>query len=118
MLDKLVGVLPTHLKDGIDFYYTKNKILFFVLTHRLYKNEFKNNEQLIKSLLRQLKLTNILDVEYFVTNKPKIPIKIQEQKITLPLYKRKSYGIFDNKAKNKNIYDKFEAIRELIKKKI
>ena len=27
MLDKLVGVLPPHLKDGIDFFYTKNKIL-------------------------------------------------------------------------------------------
>ena len=25
MLDKLVGVLPPHLKDGIDFFYTKKQ---------------------------------------------------------------------------------------------
>jgi hypothetical protein len=118
MLDKLVNVLPTSLQNGIDFYYTKNKILFFVLTHQLYKNEFKNNKQLIKSLLKQLKLDYIDDIEYFVTNKPK-PIIKKKTTITYTLqYKRQSYAIFDNKAKNKKIYDKFEQIRELIKKKI
>jgi len=118
MLDKLVGVLPPHLKDGIDFYYTKNKMLFFVLTHQLYKNEFKNNKELIKSLLKQLNLDYINDIEYFVTNKPKIIKKEVLKPMTIVPYERKSYAIFDNNAKNKKIYDKFEEIRDLIKKKI
>jgi hypothetical protein len=118
MLDKLVNVLPSNLQNGIDFYYTKNKILFFVLTHQLYKNEFKNNKQLIKSLLKQLKLDYIEDIEYFVTNKPKPIIKKKTTTTYTLQYQRQSYAIFDNKAKNKKIYDKFEQIRELIKKKI
>jgi ribosomal protein S17E len=118
MLDKLVQVLPLHLKDGIDFYYTKNNILFFVLTHQLYKNEFKHNKQLIKSLLNQLNLKYINDIEYFVTNKPKIIKKVKIKPITTIPYKRKSYAIFDNNAKNAKIHQKFEEIRILIKNKI
>ncbi len=118
MLDKLVDILPLHLKDGIDFYYTKNNILFFVLTHQLYKNEFKNSKELIKTLLKHLKIEDIIDVEYFVTNKPKIVTKEVIKPIEIIPYKRRSYAIFDNNAKNKKIYDKFEDIRELIKKTI
>jgi len=118
MLDKLVDILPPSIKGGIDFTYTKNRTLYFVLTHQLFKNEFKSNESLIKSLLKQLNIQDIDDIAYFVTNKPKIRKK---STITPPLiipYKRQSYGIFDNHAKNKKIYDKFEQIRSLIKKKI
>jgi hypothetical protein len=118
MLDRLVSILPANLKDGIDFYYTKNQILFFVLTHQLYKNEFKNNKELIKSLLKQLQLNSIVDINYFVTNKPKRIEKSVFKPITVIPYKRQSYAIFDNHAKNKKIYDKFEEIRKLIKKKI
>ncbi len=118
MLDKLVDILPLHLKDGIDFYYTKNNILFFVLTHQLYKNEFKNSKELIKSLLKHIDIDYIEEIEYFVSNKPKIRKKEIIKPIDIIPYERKSYAIFDNNAKNKKIYDKFEDIRKLIKKKI
>lgn len=120
-LDKVVSFLPPNLKDGIDFYYIKNKTLFFVLIHQGYKFEFKNenNINLIKSLLNQASLSSqIDDVKYFVTNKPKIKKAENLNKITFPKYERKSWAIFDNKAKDLNIYQKFEQIRALIKNKI
>lgn len=121
-LDKLVSVLPVQLKNGVDFYYIKNRILFFALIHQGYMFEFKNkdNQNLIKTLLKQLKLNeSIDDLKFFVTNKAVIK-KTQDSrnKIIRPLYERKSWGIFDNKANDPKIHEKFENIRSLIKKKI
>lgn len=120
-LDKVVSFLPPQLKDGVDFYYTKNRTLFFVLIHQGYKFEFKNenNINLIKTLLKQASLNDqIDDVKYFVTNKPKLATPKKTNKIVYPVFERKSWAIFDNHATDKTIHEKFEQIRTLIKNKI
>ena len=38
-----------------------------------------------------------------------------EQKAPIPLYKERSYGIFENKAKDEYLFKRFEKIREIIK---
>ncbi|RLA73669.1 MAG: DUF721 domain-containing protein [Epsilonproteobacteria bacterium] len=116
-LDKLLSLLPPTLKDGVDFFYTKNDILFFALIHQMYKDEFKHNIQMILTLLGQIGFENITSIKYFVTNKAKIE-KFKPKMIKYPQYIRQSYGIFDNLAKNRYVFEKFEQIRVLIKEKI
>ena len=41
--------------------------------------------------------------------------KKEEAKAPISLYVERSYGIFENKAKNEQIFRKFEKIREIIK---
>ena len=100
------------LKKGVKFAYVKNQTLFFVLTHPVYKMEFEYNKADIKSLLKTFKIANVEDIGFFITN----VIEKKEKEIEpTPLYKERSYGIFDNKAKDEYIFKKFEKIREIIK---
>ena len=41
--------------------------------------------------------------------------KKESKKEVEPMYKERSYGIFENKAKDEMIFKKFEKIREIIK---
>ena len=112
LLMKFIDVLPLKLKKGVKFGYVKNQTLYFVLTHPVYKMEFEYNKALIKSLLKNFKIANVEDIGFFVTN---VIDKKEEQKEDKPLYLERSYGIFENKAKDEKIFKKFEKIREIIK---
>lgn len=112
-LEKLIDALPAKLKKGVKFAYIKRQILFFVLTHPVYKMEFEYNKSLIKSLLKTANIANINDVQFFVTNKIEKKIEIKEEKP--PVFKEKSYGLFENCAKTEKIFNTFEAIRKIIK---
>ena len=112
LITKFIDVLPLKLKKGIKFGYVKNQTLFFVLTHPVYKMEFEYNKALIKSLLKNFKIANVEDIGFFVTN---IIEKKVSEKEEIPMYKERSYGIFENKAKDEMIFKKFEKIREIIK---
>ncbi len=112
LIKKFIDVLPVKLKKGIKFGYVKNQTLFFVLTHPVYKMEFEYNKALIKSLLKEFKIANIDDVSFFVTN---VIEKKEKEEIETILFKERSYGIFENKAKDENIFKRFEKIREIIK---
>ena len=112
MITKFIDVLPLKLKKGIKFGYVKNQTLFFVLTHPVYKMEFEYNKALIKSLLKNFKIANVEDIGFFVTN---VIEKKESEKKEEPMYKERSYGIFENKAKDEMIFKKFEKIREIIK---
>ena len=112
LIKKFIDVLPVKLKKGIKFGYVKNQTLFFVLTHPVYKMEFEYNKALIKSLLKDFKIANIEDVSFFVTN---VIEKKEKQEIETILFKERSYGIFENKATDENIFKRFEKIREIIK---
>ena len=68
-IEKLIDALPLKLKKGVKFAYIKRQILFFVLTHPVYKMEFEYNKSLIKSLLKKANITNVDDIQFFVTNK-------------------------------------------------
>lgn len=110
---KLINSLPVNLKNGVKFAYTKNMILFFVLKHPVFKNEFKNNISLIKGLLKDHKIANIEKIEFFVTHTIDKPI----EKIVSIQYPERSHGIFQNMAKDSLLHDKFEKIRNIIKEK-
>ena len=112
LIKKFIEVLPLKLKKGVKFAYVKNQTLFFVLTHPVYKMEFEYNKADIKSLLKKFKIANVEDIGFFITN---VIEKKEEPKEATPLYIERSYGIFENRAKNEQIFRKFEKIREIIK---
>ena len=97
LIKKFIEVLPLKLKKGVKFAYVKNQTLFFVLTHPVYKMEFEYNKA---------------DIGFFITN---VIEKKEEEKAPIPLYKERSYGIFENKAKDEYLFKRFEKIREIIK---
>lgn len=109
---KFINVLPLKFKKGVKFGYVKNQTLYFVLTHPVYKMEFEYNKADIKSLLKKFKIANVEDIGFFVTN---VIEKKEQYQDSNPLYKERSYGIFENKAKDENLFKKFEKIREVIK---
>lgn len=111
-INSFIEVLPLKLKKGVKFAYVKNQTLYFVLTHPVYKMEFEYNKGDIKSLLKKSKMANIEDISFFVTNKIE---KKDEENRNFELYKERSYGIFENKAKDEKIYKRFEEIRKIIK---
>lgn len=111
-IQNLINSLPVHLKNGVKFAYTKNMIMFFVLKHPVFKNEFKNSISLIKGLLKDHKIANIEKIEFFVTHSIDKPQKIDIEK---PKYIERSHGIFQNLSKDEFIHKKFENIRKLIK---
>jgi hypothetical protein len=112
LIKKFIEVLPLKLKKGVKFAYVKNQTLYFVLTHPVYKMEFEYNKADIKSLLKTFKIANVEDIGFFITN---VIEKKEEQKEPMPLYVERSYGIFENRAKDEYIFKKFEKIREIIK---
>ena len=112
LIKKFIEVLPLKLKKGVKFAYVKNQTLYFVLTHPVYKMEFEYNKADIKSLLKNFKIANVEDIGFFITNV--IERKEEPLKAT-PLYIERSYGIFENRAKNEYLFKKFEKIREIIK---
>ena len=112
LIKKFIEVLPLKLKKGVKFAYVKNQTLYFVLTHPVYKMEFEYNKADIKSLLKTFKIANVEDIGFFITN---VIEKKEEPKEPTPLYVERSYGIFENRAKDEYIFKKFEKIREIIK---
>lgn len=112
-IEKLINALPLKLRKGVKFGYVKQQILFFVLTHPVYKMEFEYNKSLIKSLLKSANIANVQDIRFFVTNKIEKKEAIEEPE---PLFKEKSYGLFQNNASNEKIHKAFEEIRGIIKK--
>ena len=112
LIKKFIEVLPLKLKKGVKFAYVKNQTLYFVLTHPVYKMEFEYNKADIKSLLKNFKIANVEDIGFFITN---VIEKKEEEKEPFLLYTERSYGIFENRAKNEYIFKKFEKIREIIK---
>jgi len=111
LIMKFIDALPLKLRKGVKFGYIKNQTLYFVLTHPVYKMEFEYNKADIKSLLKNFKIANVEDIGFFVTN----VIEKKEEKEEKPLYIERSYGIFENRAKDEKIFKKFEKIREIIK---
>lgn len=114
-LNKLIELLPFNIKKGVLFAYTKNQTLFFVVSHPVYKMEFKYSENLIKDLLKKLHLANIEEVKCFVTNKKVDDKNFEYEKVVIEKIKEKSNGIFDNNIEDKNLYNIFEEIRNIVK---
>lgn len=111
-IQKFIELLPLKLKKGIKFAYIRRQILYFVLTHPVYKMEFEYNKSLINSLLKKSQIANVEDVKFFVTNR----IEKKEKKVEVEnKYKERSYGIFENSITDKELHEKVEEIRAIIK---
>lgn len=111
-IQKFIELLPLKLKKGIKFAYIRRQILYFVLTHPVYKMEFEYNKSLINSLLKKSHIANVEDVKFFVTNR----IEKKEKKVEIENnYKERSYGIFENSITDKELHEKVEEIRAIIK---
>ncbi|MCP4969240.1 MAG: DUF721 domain-containing protein [Arcobacter sp.] len=115
VLQKFIELLPLKLKKGIKFAYIKNQILYFVLSHPVYKMEFEYNKSLINTLLKKSNIANVEEVKFFVTNKIEKKQRKEEKKEE-DFYKERSYGIFQNNIKNEKLHNKIEEIRNIIKK--
>ena len=118
---KVINTLPPHLKNAVLFTYTKGSILFIVLNHPGLKMEFHYKDNLIKSLLKQIKLIdkdcqnmqNITNIKYFVSNK--INRKNLDKSNEKLKYKERAKGDFEILTQNKELKKLFEKIREKIK---
>ncbi len=111
-IQNFIELLPLKLKKGIKFAYIKRQILYFVLTHPVYKMEFEYNKSLINALLKKAHIANIEDLKFFVTNKIE---QKKDNKIIVQKYKERSYGIFENSITDEKLYKKIEEIRKIIK---
>ena len=111
-IQTLIDILPLKLKKGVKFAYVKRQILYFVLTHPVYKMEFEYNKALINSLLKKVNIANVENIQFFVTNKKEKKKKVVEQ---VPYYKERSYGIFSNSIQDENLHKTLEEIRAIIK---
>ncbi len=114
VLQKFIELLPLKLKKGIKFAYIKNQILYFVLSHPVYKMEFEYNKSLINTLLKKSNIANVEEVKFFVTNK--IEKKKKKVEKGQDFFKERSYGIFQNSIKDEELHQKMEDIRNIIKK--
>ena len=115
LIKKFIEVLPLKLKKGVKFAYVKNQTLYFVLTHPVYKMEFEYNKADIKSLLKNFKIANVEDIGFFITN---VIEKKEEQKAAILLYEERSYGIFENKAKDEYLFKRFLEFSDFILSKL
>ena len=111
-IQKFIELLPLKLKKGIKFAYIKKQILYFVLTHPVYKMEFEYNKSLINSLLKKAHIANVEELQFFVTNKIE---KKEKKEIKIETFKERSHGIFANPISDEKLHDKVEEIRNIIK---
>ena len=109
---KFIELLPQSLKKCVKFAYIKKQILYFVLTHPVYKMEFEYNKSLINDLLKKANIANVEELKFFVTNK--IERKEYKEPVSFT-FKERSYGIFENFIKDEKLHKKVEEIRDIIK---
>lgn len=121
-VNHFIRLLPLSIKSGIAFGYIKNDILFLVLRHPAFKQEFYHKIPLIKQLLKtyQNEKSNLLkvqDIKYFVTyNAYQKEVQTLQENATQQCYGELSYGNFINYAQDKEIHTIFEEIRQAILK--
>ncbi|WP_297813319.1 hypothetical protein [uncultured Helicobacter sp.] len=119
-INHFIRMLPLSIKEGIVFGYIKNNILFLVLKHPAFKQEFYHKITLVKQLLKTYQrekssLLKVQDIKYFVTHNiyHKAVESLQDNART-QCYGELSCGNFTNHAKDTKIYEIFENIRQII----
>jgi len=116
---KVIKLLPPHLSRAVVFTYTKNKTLFIVLNHPGLKMEFHYKDNLIKSLLKQVKVIDesckdmeeIRDIKYFVSHQ-KIVKDMQKPVLK---FRERAKGEFSIMTEDKRLYELFVKIQEKIR---
>lgn len=117
-IKKIQSLFIYGLEKMIKFAYIKNDILTFVLAHPGGKQEFDNNIEHIKSLLKlispeECSQTRINDIKAFVIYEPLEPIKT----IKMVSYIERATGNFDIQVHDEKLYALLEGIQTIIKEK-
>ncbi|MDE5925636.1 MAG: hypothetical protein K2N75_00010 [Helicobacter sp.] len=119
-LNQFIRLLPLSIKGGIAFGYIKNDILFLALKHPAFKQEFYHKISLLKQLLKTYQkekssLTNVQDIQYFVTyNAYHKEVELRQENEVAQCYGELARGNFTNYAKDAEIFEIFENIRQAI----
>jgi len=115
-LKKIISLLPPKYNKYITSARLKGEILFINVSHQAVKQELYYNKNLIFSIINTMKNANLctfINPKKIVTNykySPKpIPPKIYKFYI-------KPAGNFEIKAKKREIKEKFEEIKDLLKR--
>lgn len=137
VIEKFISfALSSSLKKGIEFFYIKNGVLFFALSHPSYLQEFKMQKKHIESMLEQFlssgilekqcdfdssfALKGIVEIKFFVARAAQKRLKYSTKPIA-PLnmrYLEISNAEFENRAKSPKLREIFEKIRAKILEKI
>ena len=117
--NKIVSLLPKNLKEHTLFCYKRDRTLFIVFDHPGIKMEFNYNQKVIneilnmaKKMVNECKNVEISNIKAIVSNKNFK--KIKNSNSSFNTYKETSLANFKNYAKNSEIKDLIEKIREKI----
>lgn len=125
----LIGLLPNTVKPLVAFAYTKGDLLFIVVKHPVGLSELKRDSSInmIKGILRAMNegarlnnqtsaFSNIKDIKITIL---KMPLKTLKLAPIIPTKTAlKSKAKFKNLAKNQQVFESFERLREVIKERI
>jgi hypothetical protein len=121
---KYLSLLGTKWQKAIAFIYIKENTLFIAVTHPGFKMELNYNRDLLKSLLIQMAS---LDTECKMMKADKVVIfhsryrpvvNDEPEESTVPYYNELSSSEFIIKNQDEDIKEKFEQIKEQIKKQL
>jgi len=117
---KYIKLLGSKYQKAIAFVYIKNETLFIAVTHPGFKMELNYNKDLLKSVLTQL---SSLDIECEMMKADKVVIfhskyhpvaKIPDDISTVPYYNERASSDFEIKTEDKELKEKFEALKKVI----
>ena len=117
-INAVKALLPPHLQTMVSFAYVKHKVLYFVLTHPGAKQEFDIIIASIKTPLKQYppqkcQAFDFDDIRAYVSHKP-ISKMTEVKKETVPHYKERSVGDFENSVNDEKLHNIIEKIRTSI----
>lgn len=123
---ELLKLMTTTHQSIINFCYVKGSVLYFVLKHPLALSELKrdSNINMIKGLLNIIVKTRqnsvfcgVQDIKFFVAKQIKFKKPPDPYSPNFIKQTPKSKAQFQNMAINEKIYNKFEELREILKRK-
>jgi hypothetical protein len=115
-LKKIISLLPVKYNKYITSVQLKGEILFINVSHQAIKQELFYNKNLIFSIIKTMhraEMCKEINPKKIVTN-----YKYYPKPKPLPVYKFyiKPAGDFEIKAKKKELREKFEEIKKLLKR--
>ena len=119
-INKIQSMFMPSFTRFVKFAYIQNNTLFFVLNHNAGKQEFDNNLQSIKSVLKfhtptECEESPILDIKAFVTHTP--TKKAQPVVIKKQYYKERASGEAEVKIHDERLNKLVTSIQNIIKER-
>ena len=120
---RFINSLSPSLKRAISFIFVKDNALFLALSHPGYKMELNYNKDVIKSLLRVFAQINpeckFMSVDKIIVFESKYSISKLDNKDnedTIPRYPESAEGNFRILARDRELREHFEKIKDDIKR--